>query len=141
MVVTDPDAAVVANCLISLREIDGSKSLATKQIVYSLLNRLKDFSEWSQCFVMEVASYYEPETPDETYDIMNVLEDRLAHVNGAVVLAAVRVFLQVTAGMPETHDQVYNRIKTPLMTLATTAPTVRRFSFENKMKKYFIFEC
>lgn len=47
MLVNDIDVGVVGNCLIVLREIDGIESLATKFIVYVLINRIKLFSEWN----------------------------------------------------------------------------------------------
>jgi hypothetical protein len=40
------------------------------------------------------------------YDIMNALDDRLTTPNSAVVLAAVRVFLNMTLSMPYDHQQV-----------------------------------
>ena len=114
----DNDAQVVANCLTVLQQIVRSpEDLVTKPVVYSLLNRLKQFSEWSQCAVLEFVSGYLPANSDETFDIMNVLEDRLQHSNSAVVLATVRVFLHLTVAIPDVHQQVLERIKTPLYTM------------------------
>ena len=90
MLVSDRDASVVANCLIVLRELDGDTAMATKQNVYGLINRIKDFSEWSQVTILEVVALYSPADKTETFDIMNALEDRLQHSNSAVVLAAVK---------------------------------------------------
>ena len=54
MAVSRPYDAVVANCLIVLREVDGEAAMATKQNVYGLINRIKDFTEWSQVTILEV---------------------------------------------------------------------------------------
>eukprot|EP00850_Spirogloea_muscicola_P011386 SM000070S21352 [mRNA] locus=s70:581897:587414:+ [translate_table: standard] len=129
----DPDPQVVVNSLCSLQEIfhtEASKSneesarerdyLSSKVIVYALLNRIKECSEWGQCLVLEVVAKYTPEDPSETFDIMNVLEDRLQHANSAVVLATVKVFLHLTMSMADVHQQVYERIKAPLLTLIST---------------------
>ena len=68
--------------------------------------RAQDFSEWAQCQVLEAVSGYRPASEQEVYDIMNVLDDRLLHSNSAVVMATVKLFLQLTLAMPPTHQQV-----------------------------------
>ena len=67
---------------------------------------VQDFSEWAQCQVLDFVSRYRPADADEVYDIMNALDDRLATPNSAVVLATVRVFLNMTLSMPYDHQQV-----------------------------------
>ena len=67
---------------------------------------MQDFSEWGQCQVLDFVSRYRPADADEVYDIMNALDDRLATPNSAVVLATVRVFLNMTLSMPYDHQQV-----------------------------------
>ena len=39
---------------------------------------------------------YKPSDEGETFDIMNLLEERLKHSNSAVVLATTKVFLNLT---------------------------------------------
>jgi len=62
---------------------------------------------------------YKPEAQQETFDVMNLLEERLKHSNSAVVLAATKVFLNLTQDMPAVHSQVYARLKAPMLTLMT----------------------
>ena len=122
MVTADRDAAVVANCLSTLVEIEGGvENLLTKALVYSLLNRIKEFSEYSQCLVLDFVSAYRPESADETFAFMNLLEDRMSHTNSAVVLATTKLFLKITLGLEQVHQQVYERVKVPLLTAASTA--------------------
>ena len=121
MLTDDPSPEVTSNCVAALRELDGPKSLTGKRVVYSLLNRLKGCSEWAQCLVLDLVAQYEPDSPDEMYDIMNLLEDRLRHNNSAVVLATVRVFLHLTLSHEDVHQAVYERIKAPLFTLAAAS--------------------
>ncbi|XP_027353830.1 beta-adaptin-like protein A isoform X1 [Abrus precatorius] len=128
LMLNDPDTQVVANCLSALQEIwtlESSTSeevarerefLLSKPVVYHFLNRIKEFSEWAQCLVLELVAKYIPSDTSEIFDIMNLLEDRLQHANGAVVLATVKVFLQLTLSMADVHQQVYERIKAPLLT-------------------------
>ena len=120
MLLTDQNAATVFNCVVTLMEIDGPKSLATKQIVYGLINRLKDFTEWAQVTILEIVALYPPADKTETFDVMNALEDRLQHSNSAVVLATVKCFLRATLELPDVHQQVFERMKAPLLTLAQT---------------------
>lgn len=49
---------------------------------------------------------YIPSDTDDIFDIMNLLEDRLQHANGAVVLATIKVFLHLTMSMTDVHQQV-----------------------------------
>ncbi|CAI9093465.1 OLC1v1028968C1 [Oldenlandia corymbosa var. corymbosa] len=132
LMLNDPDAQVVANCLSGLQEIwslEASKSeeairdreiLLSKPVIYYLLNRIKEFNEWAQCIVLELVSKYVPSDSNDIFDIMNLLEDRLQHANGAVVLATIKVFLQLTLSMTDVHQQVYERIKAPLLTLVSS---------------------
>lgn len=71
---------------------------------------IKEFSEWAQCLVLELAGKYVPSDSNEIFDIMNLLEDRLQHANGAVVLATTKVFLQLTLSMADVHQQVYVKL-------------------------------
>lgn len=128
LMLNDPDTQVVANCLSALQEIwtleSGSSEEAAREreavhikpVIYYLLNRIKEFSEWSQCVVLELVAKYVPSDNSEIFDIMNLLEDRLQHANGAVVLATTKVFLHLTLSMADVHQQVYERIKAPLLT-------------------------
>lgn len=68
---------------------------------------MQDFSEWAQCQVLEFVSHFQPSTKEEVYDIMNALDDRLSTPNSAVVLATVKVFLNLTLAMPYDHQQVW----------------------------------
>ncbi|KAK1372487.1 hypothetical protein POM88_028680 [Heracleum sosnowskyi] len=136
----DQDAQVVANCLFSLQEIwslEASTSeeasrereaLLSKPVIYYFLNRIKDFNEWAQCIILEMVSKYVPPDSNEIFDIMNLLEDRLQHANGAVVLATIKLFLQLTLDMTDVHQQVYERIKAPLLTQVSSGSPEQSFA-------------
>lgn len=121
MLLADPDTDVAANCLHSLEIVLGPGGLVpTKRTVYGLLNRLKQFNEWGQCSVLRFTNSYVPESEQEVFDILNVLEDRMQHANTAIVLAAARVFLNITLSLPAVHQQVLERIRPPLLTLMSS---------------------
>lgn len=113
-----PDSLVVANCVVALEEILASEGgiVLTREIAHRLLNGLQAFNEWCQCIVMGILIRYVPSNEDEVFDIMNILELRLKHANSGVVLAATRLFLHLTRNMEELHEDVYERLKQPLIT-------------------------
>jgi len=80
--------------------------LENLSVPYFFTCRIKEFSEWAQCLVLELVSKYIPADSSEIFDMMNLLEDRLQHANGAVVLATVKLFLQLTLSMADVHQQV-----------------------------------
>ncbi|KAL5558803.1 hypothetical protein UlMin_035014 [Ulmus minor] len=132
LLLNDPDTQIVANCLSALQEIwsleattseEASRereTLLSKPVVYYFLNRIREFNEWAQCYVLELVSKYVPSDSNEIFDIMDLLEDRLQHANGAVVLATIKLFLHLTLSMADVHQQVYERIKAPLLTLVSS---------------------
>lgn len=132
LLLNDSDAQVVANCLSALQEIWAAEAstseeasrereaLLSKPVIYYFLNRIKEFNEWAQCLVLELVAKYVPSDSNEIFDMMNLLEDRLQHANGAVVLATIKVFLTLTLSMTDVHQQVYERIKAPLLTLVSS---------------------
>ena len=75
--------------------------------------------------ILEIVALYPPADKTETFDVMNALEDRLQHSNSAVVLATVKCFLRATLELPEVHQQVFERMKAPLLTLADGEPGAR----------------
>ena len=104
------------SALNEILNADGGMAI-NKPIMHHLLNRMKEFNEWSQCIVLDLLAKYQPEAQQETFDIMNLLEERLKHSNSAVVLGATKVFLNLTQDMPAVHSQVYARLKAPMLTL------------------------
>eukprot|EP00803_Ostreobium_quekettii_P007696 evm.model.scf_696.5 EVM.evm.TU.scf_696.5 scf_696:47608-59307(+) len=108
------DVEVVGNCLAVMMSIEGPSKLTNKTMIYNLLNRLKEFSEWHQCQILELVANYRVSGEEEVFDIMNVLEDRMTSTNSALVMAVIKVFLFLTISMPATHQQVLDRIREPL---------------------------
>lgn len=115
----DKDTSVIVNAISSLDEIllNEGRTVVSAQIVIYLLKRIKEFGEWGQCVILDYVSRYTPQNEGEMFDIMNLLEDRLKHSNSAVVIATTNVFLNFTKNAPDVHEQVYKRLKAPLLTL------------------------
>ena len=122
----DNDALVAVNALAVLQEVtrdDGGVNVS-KQILYFLLNRLREIPEWHQPQILQLVLRYTPASEDEMFDIMNLVEERLRGSNSAVILASAHVFLQLTQNLPTVHKQVFDRLKEPLLTLMATSQSV-----------------
>ncbi|CAG8680384.1 28568_t:CDS:10 [Dentiscutata erythropus] len=115
----DRDPEVVANCVVALNEILHSQGGMTvnKKVALYLLQRIRDFNEWHQCLILNTLVRYKPNEDDEIYDIMNLLDDRLKHHNSGVQLAAMKLFIYLTINIPEIHEDLYKRVREPLLTL------------------------
>lgn len=115
----DVDGLVVTNCIVALDEImleEGGIAINTA-IVHHMLGRLNDFNEWGLGAVLRLVARYEPESDEETFGIMNVLDPVLRTSNSGVVLEAIGCFVRLTEHLPDLHGQVYDRVKAPLLTL------------------------
>jgi hypothetical protein len=44
----------------------------TRQLVVSLLNHIRAFSDWAQCFVLDLVAQYQPASEEERFDILEV---------------------------------------------------------------------
>ncbi|EKX50381.1 Adaptor protein complex 4 subunit beta [Guillardia theta CCMP2712] len=114
---------VVANAVNALLELQGRTGLSlligNKNIIIRLLQRIREFNEWSQCLILEVIAEFKPNSDDERFEIMNFLDERLSHGNSSVVLATVKVFLNLTQDRPELQKQVVQRVRSPLISLMT----------------------
>eukprot|EP01013_Petalomonas_cantuscygni_P008866 TRINITY_DN2161_c0_g1_i1.p1 TRINITY_DN2161_c0_g1~~TRINITY_DN2161_c0_g1_i1.p1 ORF type:complete len:756 (-),score=211.04 TRINITY_DN2161_c0_g1_i1:88-2355(-) len=128
--VRDPSSDVSMAAVCALEEIlaDDGGMVLTKHLVYFLLNRIRELTEWQQCAVMQLVVRYPCENDEEMFNVMNLLEERLRGSNSAVILAAVRLFLNMTLHNPKVHKQVYLRVKEPLLTLFATASTETSFA-------------
>lgn len=119
----DNDGLVSTNALAVLQEVlvdDGGISV-NKSVLYFLLNRMRDVSEWQQCLILDLALKYTPANEEEMFDIMNLLEERLRGTNSAVIIACSHVFLHLTQNLPAVHGQVFQRLKEPLLTIMATS--------------------
>lgn len=119
MLQTDTDTQVITSCLYVLQQL-GALNSATlpKPLMISLMNNVRSFSEWGQCLLMGILlQHYRPETEEERFDVLEVLDFGLNHTNSAVIMASAKLFLHYTANYKEQYDKVLRLIKGPLRTL------------------------
>lgn len=117
----DVDASVVTNALMVLDEIDirNGGIEVTSELIMGLLNRMGEFSEWGLGLLLDLVSRYFPQSEDETFAIMNVLDPLLRHSSSSAVLATVKCFVHLTEPYPDMLGQVISRAKPPMLTLIT----------------------
>lgn len=126
----DGDLQVSCNALSVILEISAAEAsldvpheghqpfLASKPFLYHMLNRLRLMNEWQQITVMNLILSYTPQSEEEMFEIMNLLDERLESINTAVVMACTNVFLHLTQNSPATQRQVYQRLQQPLLMAA-----------------------
>mmetsp|Transcript_32183 Transcript_32183/g.51202 ORF Transcript_32183/g.51202 Transcript_32183/m.51202 type:complete len:774 (-) Transcript_32183:1003-3324(-) len=126
----DRDGQVCASALVVLSEImlDEGGIPLDLELVTMLLNRIREFNEWGQCTVLALVAKYRPASQDETFAIMNILDACLRVANSAVVLATMKCFLRYADSMRHIKEQVYLRLKQPMMTLMASPCHELRFS-------------
>lgn len=117
--IRDRDPQVVSNCLVALNEImaDEGGIAINQQIIMHLLSRISDFNEWGQCNILHLVARYKPMNENEVFSIMNILEQCLRVSNSAVVLGTAKCFFHLTERMEHIQDQVFERMRQPLLTL------------------------
>ena len=122
----DPDASVVANCIIVLNEImaktpNGGMAI-NRAIMLHLLNRIHEFPDFAVVQVLDLVPRYIPANAEEGFQIMNLLDPVLRTASCSAVLATVKAFLSMVdqIGGDDTDEmkrQVVQRVKAPLVTL------------------------
>lgn len=120
----DPDASVVANCIIVLNEVmqkspTGGMAI-NRAIMLHLLNRIHEFNEFAKVQVLELVPRYIPANEDEGFQIMNLLDPVLRSSSSAAVMATVRAFVslaeQVGDDLEAMKFQIVSRVKACLVT-------------------------
>ena len=67
--------------------------------------------------VLELVTRYTPGNEQEIFTVMNLLDPVLRTTNSGVVLTTIKVFIHLTTNLPHVHQQLYERIKAPVLTL------------------------
>jgi len=94
----------------------------SQPLILQLFNRFDTIPEWGQSYILELATHYTPSDDEEMFAIMNILDSLLQHNNTAVVTSAIKLFLHITQNHKEIQQDVYYRIRTPLITALLVSP-------------------
>ncbi|XP_028393363.1 AP-4 complex subunit beta-1-like [Dendronephthya gigantea] len=120
----DKDIQVRRNCLYVLEEMLIHEK-SSSSLHHFLLKRLQRFDEWALQFLLDILMRCRPKKDEDIYSTLNSLDVCLKHANTSVVLGAIRVFLHYSSVLAELREDVFNRIKVPLLTaLMSKSPEI-----------------
>ncbi|EGG17148.1 adaptor-related protein complex 4 [Cavenderia fasciculata] len=112
----DQDGQVIVNAILTLDEISPNWEVSPS-LVNHLLAKYKQVNEWGQTTIINTLTRFKLISEDQIFDFLNLFDDRLKQSNSALVLSIIKLFLQITENEPNIHEQVYERLKDPLITL------------------------
>ncbi|XP_060914629.1 AP-4 complex subunit beta-1 [Labrus mixtus] len=126
----DPDPVVIVNCLRALEEIlkeEGGVAI-NKPITHHLLNRLKECDVWGQCDILRVLQRYKPQSDDELFDILSLLDASLVSPHPPVMAATLSLFLHLCPDLPAVSQAALERVRGPLLAACGSASREMRFT-------------
>ncbi|KAM7411110.1 hypothetical protein PAMA_021203 [Pampus argenteus] len=126
----DPDPVVMVNCLRALEEIlkDEGGVAINKPITHHLLNRLKECDIWGQCDVLRILQRYRPQSEDELFDILSLLDTSLVSPHSPVMAATFSLFLSLCSGLPAVSLAAVERVRAPLLAACGSVSREMRFT-------------
>eukprot|EP00887_Chlorella_sp_A99_P000646 scaffold5.g646.t1 len=104
LLTSDPDPQVVANCLWVMQQCGALDGLLTRELVISLLNHIRAFSDWAQCLVLDIVARYQPASEAERFDILETLA---LGREPEIVFAVLSNFLVLAQRYPAAFSQLY----------------------------------
>ncbi|XP_028439602.1 AP-4 complex subunit beta-1 [Perca flavescens] len=126
----DPDPVVMVNCLRALEEIlkeEGGVAI-NKPITHHLLKRLKECDVWGQCEVLRILQRYRPQSDDELFDILSLLDASLVSPHPPVMAATLSFFLSLCSGLPAVNLAALERVRAPLLAACGSVSREMRFT-------------
>lgn len=126
----DPDPVVMVNCLRALEEIlreEGGVAI-NKPITHHLLNRLKECDVWGQCEVLRILQRYRPQSEDELFDILSLLDAALVSPHPPVMAATLSLFLSLCSSLPAVSLAALERVRGPLLAACGSVSREMRFT-------------
>ncbi|XP_023197210.1 AP-4 complex subunit beta-1 isoform X2 [Xiphophorus maculatus] len=126
----DPDPVVMVNCLRALEEVlkDEGGVVINKPITHHLLNRLKECDTWGQSEVLRVLQRYRPQSEDELFDILSLLDSSLVSPHPPVMAATLSLFLSLCSSLPAVSQAALERVRGPLLAACGSGSREMRFT-------------
>ncbi|KAI9511229.1 Adaptor protein complex beta subunit [Russula earlei] len=145
--ISDSNPMVVANTVTALADIHASATsqqpstsssdpaifTVTPTILNKLLIALNECSEWGRVAILSALSRYEAQDEKESEHICERVVPQFQHVNGSVVLGAVRVIMihMRNVTREEFNRQLIRKMAPPLVTLLSSPPEVQWIALRN----------
>ncbi|TFK47116.1 Adaptor protein complex beta subunit [Heliocybe sulcata] len=144
--ISDSNPMVVANTVAALSDIhetltsqpgyspdDPALFSVTTNILNKLLIALNECSEWGRVGILGALARYKTDDEKEREHICERVIPQFQHVNGAVVLAAVKVIMIHMRGIrrEDLLKQFIRKMAPPLVTLLSSPPEVQWVALRN----------
>ncbi|KAJ8075101.1 beta-adaptin [Marasmius tenuissimus] len=144
--ISDSNPMVVANTVAALTDIHiaatsqpstSSSDPAIFNISSTILNKLlialNECSEWGRVAILNALSRYQARDEKESEHICERVVPQFQHVNGSVVLAAVKVIMIHLRGVhrEDLVKQLVRKMAPPLVTLLSSPPEVQWVALRN----------
>ncbi|KAI0299043.1 Adaptor protein complex beta subunit [Multifurca ochricompacta] len=144
--ISDSNPMVVANTISALSDIHTSATsqpstsssdpaifTITPTILNKLLIALNECSEWGRVAILSALARYETDDEKECEHICERVVPQFQHVNGSVVLGAVRVIMihMRKVSREDFNKQLIRKMAPPLVTLLSSPPEVQWIALRN----------
>ncbi|KAH9056437.1 Adaptor protein complex beta subunit [Lactarius vividus] len=144
--ISDSNPMVVANTITALADIHTSATsqpstsssdpavfTVTPTILNKLLIALNECSEWGRVAILSALARYEAQDEKESEHICERVVPQFQHVNGSVVLGAVRVIMihMRKVKREDFNKQLIRKMAPPLVTLLSSPPEVQWIALRN----------
>ena len=150
MLEEETNAMVLANCISALIEISTTKGKDILNINWSkckhLMSALHENNEWTQIYLLEGISRYNPTKQDEINEMIERIIPCVSHSNAGVVLSVIKILIKLLdlVENPETIRTVCKKITPSLVTLLSSEPEIQYVALKNIniliQKRPIIFE-
>ncbi|KAG9304375.1 hypothetical protein G9A89_019937 [Geosiphon pyriformis] len=135
---SDSNPMVIANAITALTEIhDASETkdifLINGTMLNKLLVALNECTEWGRIAILTALADYKPVDEKEAEHIIERAVPQFQHVNGSVVLSAIKVVM-IYMRVIKNQDlvrQLVRKMAPPLVTLLSSAPEVQYVALRN----------
>ncbi|KAH7908849.1 adaptin N terminal region-domain-containing protein [Hygrophoropsis aurantiaca] len=145
--ISDSNPMVVANTVAALTDIhisatsnstpatsgDPAIFIITSNVLNKLLIALNECSEWGRVAILNALARYTAQDDKESEHICERVVPQFQHVNGSVVLAAVKVIMIHMRGVQREDlvKQLIRKMAPPLVTLLSSPPEVQWVALRN----------
>lgn len=92
------------------------------------LVRLKETDVWGQSEVLRILQRYRPQTEDELFDVLSLLDASLVSPHPVVMAATLSLFLSLCSGLPAVCVAALERVCGPLLAACGSVSGEMRFT-------------
>lgn len=92
------------------------------------LHRLKDCDVWGQSEVLKILQRYQPQSEDELFDILSMLDSSLVSPHPTVMASTLSLFLSLCWALPAVSLAALERVRVPLLAACGSASREIRFT-------------